>query len=875
MKNVETNVTKRLLFATGLLQGQQFTVYLEDIRMIDDHTSHSYLNATNNYGLLTFSYIYNVILNGTSPDNCKFYNLIGPVIVVRASNLFLTGEMTFANNVGSKWGTGSAIMLQVDSGLWLQEPLYAHFCNNTAVTGGAIGSDQLAIEFCIIMFKPKNFTHDYDLPSMKVTVAFNNNSAELAGNSIFGQKLYTCTMRISPKIRVTDVRLLYNSTFQFTNPVDNGLLEMSGTPNEVCLCQGNAHDFKDINCARDSLSVPRITTYPGQTSSVCVIVVDEIHNPVYSSVISSLLSANPTEEEVLSAWELGYGQNIATVYGTVCAKLNFTIFIKDNHTHYYDSNGTLAIYPYGHQRCIAIPVTLKTCPTGFNLINGSCDCDTIIQYHKCHIDKETITKNKSTEWLGIDLHGNFAYSPHCPLKYCSQNLTVDVNNFNYLCLYNRTNVSCGRCSKGLSSVFGQPYCWKCSNLWLLTLPLYVAAGILLVIILFVLRLTVTKGTINGVIFFANVLNINTFFFLGATQTRWLYMFISWLNLELGFPICFYDGMTDLHSSYLSLIIPVYLWLIVVVMIYLSRKFQIISNLVAKSAVPVLATLIHLSFSRLLRFAVDGLIYIKLNVSHEERSEQLVWYFDGNIQYLSREHAGMFVLALLSLALFIIPYTVFFTGIKFFLRFKTVNRFRPFVDAICGPYKDKYSYWFGARLCVLVVTYIVYASFRDQAYLVILFQTIMLVIFALVQAVIMPYKSTLLNIIDLFYMADSIIIYMIGIYSEDQEVITIASNIVITPAVLLFLATVAYHVYAFILKGRCMTRKVIKDDSGSAEGAEKVAILREKTSFISSVQLPHSPLTTYSALNVDNQFNPKHYLPGELREPLIETDSDQN
>ena len=101
MNNVETNVSKRLLFATGLLQGQQFFVYLQDIRMIDNHTSHSNLkSATDNDGLLTFSYIFNVVINGTSLDNCKFYNLIGPVIVVRASNLFLTGEMTFANNVG-------------------------------------------------------------------------------------------------------------------------------------------------------------------------------------------------------------------------------------------------------------------------------------------------------------------------------------------------------------------------------------------------------------------------------------------------------------------------------------------------------------------------------------------------------------------------------------------------------------------------------------------------------------------------------------------------------------------------------------------------------------------------------------------------------
>jgi len=57
-------------------------------------------------------------------------------------------------------------------------------------------------------------------------------------------------------------------------------------------------------------------------------------------------------------------------------------------------------------------------------------------------------------------------------------------------------------------MFGSSTCKRCSNAWLATILLYVLLGIILVFVLFVLRLTVTVGAINGVIFFCNVTSIN-------------------------------------------------------------------------------------------------------------------------------------------------------------------------------------------------------------------------------------------------------------------------------------------------------------------------------------------------------------------------------
>ena len=55
---------------------------------------------------------------------------------------------------------------------------------------------------------------------------------------------------------------------------------------------------------------------------------------------------------------------------------------------------------------------------------------------------------------------------------------------------------------------------KCNNLYIILISIIViTAGIVLVVLLYLLNLTVTNGTINGIIFYANVVSINDSVFL--------------------------------------------------------------------------------------------------------------------------------------------------------------------------------------------------------------------------------------------------------------------------------------------------------------------------------------------------------------------------
>ena len=111
-----------------------------------------------------------------------------------------------------------------------------------------------------------------------------------------------------------------------------------------------------------------------------------------------------------------------------------------------------------------------------------------------------------------------AYHSHCPLDYCvSTAINVDATNSSLSqdkqCAFNRTGILCGSCSTGLSNVLGSSECHSCSNFWLfLNIP-FAFAGILLVFLLTILNITVSEGTLSGIIFYCNIIENNLSLFL--------------------------------------------------------------------------------------------------------------------------------------------------------------------------------------------------------------------------------------------------------------------------------------------------------------------------------------------------------------------------
>ena len=116
-------------------------------------------------------------------------------------------------------------------------------------------------------------------------------------------------------------------------------------------------------------------------------------------------------------------------------------------------------------------------------------------------------------------------------------------------------------NENYSVVFGSDTCYDhCTDVYL---PAYAVVGLLLV---FTLRITVATRIINGLIFYTNVLGV---FLDQLTEDKvqnsaFVHVFLSLLNLDLGFPLCFYEGMTTAGKVGFQFLFPVYLWSIGVI-----------------------------------------------------------------------------------------------------------------------------------------------------------------------------------------------------------------------------------------------------------------------------------------------------------------------
>ena len=91
---------------------------------------------------------------------------------------------------------------------------------------------------------------------------------------------------------------------------------------------------------------------------------------------------------------------------------------------------------------------------------------------------------------------------------------------------------------------------------LVIIPSDLVAGLLLILITMVLNLTVSTGTINGLMFYANIIQAqHKTFFAPESARSFLSMFIAWLNLDLGTEACLYDGLNSYVETWLQFCFP--------------------------------------------------------------------------------------------------------------------------------------------------------------------------------------------------------------------------------------------------------------------------------------------------------------------------------
>jgi len=191
-------------------------------------------------------------------------------------------------------------------------------------------------------------------------------------------------------------------------------------------------------------------------------------------------------------------------------------------------------------------------------------------------------------------------------------------------------------------------------------------------------------------------------FQRKVPTSLKYIIIAWLNLDLGFEMCFFDGLNGYWKTWLQLAFPVYIWTIAALIIVALHYSSLAVRIFGHNSVPVLSTLFLLSYAKLLRTIITAPSFTFLEYSND--TKLAVWTFVGDITYLSPTHIPLFLVALGFLRFLWLPYTVillFRQCLQQATNYRVLQwiaRLKPFFDAYHGPFKDKHRNSFRRFFC---------------------------------------------------------------------------------------------------------------------------------------------------------------------------------
>ena len=766
-------------------------------------------------GMMLLNHLTNLSIYNTKVVFHSISSQDSPLYVVNSIIEIFSSSVLFENNTGGECGgitlLRSSIIFHGKSDM--------HFIDNSGKRGGAMA---FYYSSCLV------FKHG----TTKLT--FTRNDASIVGGGIFVQDFDY--LQVSYSIRKGYYKKFFkgskngNNIFTFMNNTaaqagsalyggignskdlsfdnsDTTDLSVGATnPNKVCLCIDSVP-----NCS--NIVPPHIDILPGQTHEFEVAAVGEWDGTVPSNI--QVVLGLQIERAGITLKEDEYIQSVSKS----CSKLKYTlqlsqltrlrtISIKPQIISSYHSFTTF------HK--LRLVLHIRNCTIGFNFDKYSkqCICNRVLFEHGIECDIQSLTVRRSSpKWINAtftylplgDLSSGVLVHDHCPFGVCKSTAEeVQPLNLNYpdeQCAFNRSGILCGGCESNFSLVLGTPRCRQCDNRWIpLVIIVCSLIGIFLVVGLSFLNITVSHGTVNELIFYANIMAANSTIFFPHTSPNSLYRtFIAWLNLDLGIELCFYNGMDAYSKTWLQFLFPLYIWLIVVAIIYISRHSSKFSRLLGNNAVQVLATLFLLSYAKLLRLVIT--IFSSTTIIYPDHYIKRVWLYDGNVDFLQGRHIPLFIAALLLLVCVSLPYSAMLFSIQWFQRFSHMKLFSlvgsllPLFDAYTGPYKHKHRYWTGLLLFVRVILFLIFSlnTLGDPTINLLSIAVCMFSLLTYLSITGGVYKRLLLNFVECSFILNLGVLSAGGLYIVAVGTsITPISLSLVSIAFVLFVTIIIYH-----------------------------------------------------------------------------------
>ena len=749
------------------------------------------------YGVVTImGSAFHIVDSEFMQNNCTAIKAIG-------SKLLLDGQVNITNNHGS---SGGGLLLCDDSVIVLKPNTQVRIEHNNAThTGGGITVESQCLQtrpMCFFQISDEIFYNSSLLHTVKVVLT--NNRAGYAGHNLFGGSIDYCYLT-HPLIHEDETLTAIDVFKQTFINLSLANSSVSSIARRVCFCDNGLK-----NCSKN---MTYVRTAPGKTFKVSVVPVGQLLGTLPASVHAKASYDKNTisRNEIIQNIEKGSCQNI--VFNVRSKRSHEYIDLSIQHEG--DVNGYIRTTLY---KTVRIVVKLQPCPIGFDVESMChyqthycvCRCDPKLPKGlSCNVGRQTITK-PTWLWIGyitdpIDSNNTltkYLTAHRCLYDYCSDNKTVDSTSKRLMqdsqCQFHRTGILCGACHRNLSLILGSSACWSCSNNFLALLVVFTFAGLLLVILLTVCNLTISEGKLGGLIFYANIVHISDAAFI---PDQWkifpmvLKTIVAWINLDLGINVCFYNGMDAYAKAWLQFAFPLYLWILSGLIVFLCNRYISVTRLFGTNSVRVLATVILLSFTKLLRAVITtfSCINLDLYVNSTNNITRSLWTSDPNILCLQGKHIPLFALGIV----FSIVWTIFIVFLLFIqcwprLRCcSRIQRLKPFTDSFTGPNTSHGRFWTGLLLLsrlIIAIAYSVYGNSQtpDHYFTAVAVTTICL----LLMSACLPlgvYSKHSNNILESFFLAN-VLLVVFGASNKSNHC-TYAS---VSLSLIIFIGIVVYH-----------------------------------------------------------------------------------
>ena len=718
-----------------------------------------------------------VLLNNVSISNSRATGLsiLGSTVKINQS-AFIT------NNIGKD---GGGIAMHDDSIIFLFPNTLVNVSNNHATHkgGGVYFRNRITCPF-------------NSGTSVHVHVHMLNNTAAVAGNDSYGNivnTVHNCRSVFQPEV-----------------------IKLSSDAIDLKFC-----DPENTTIKRYNDSIPKKEIFPGEKLKFYIAMQGIGYNGE-NSITDGNIDINIDDEEKLK--EVPVSAN--------CSLIEFTPGQTELNTWH---NVTLTIHQYFDQfplshgsipnlfddswtpKRLKFKYSVKPCPIGFTNNSSKCICRENISEKgaKCNINTQTI-EHDGKKWIGKYNDTSTCFISEACLLHCVSTgpVSFTMDNPDAQCKDNRGELMCGLCRKSL--LLGSNRCDECKNPHLTALYILIFAlmGILLVILLIALNLTVSSGMLNGLLFYANVIKLYEPIFSSKEYFKTFkyvtLVIASWSNLDFGFEVCFNEGMNRYLYEWLQFVFPFYVWSIIIIIIALSWKYGKVSRLVGSHTIPVLSTLLLLSYTKLIHTIVIVLHKREVTLHCPNSSETLsLWYEDPTLEYGKGKHAGLLAFAILVLITFIIPYTLFLllgqlyekylSNFKIFKKFW--GHFKPIIDAYSGPMKDEYRFWPGlllvARIPLLLSVTLVDSFIESESLLLCMLLIVVASLLSLHVCFGGFYRKRVHNIVEVWFLFNLCIMVGLAIVFEDDKK-RIWFIICISIFNLSFISMIFYHAHLQLL-----------------------------------------------------------------------------